>query len=462
MQLTLGEIAKILAVPRPVAGAPVTGYSIDSRTIRPGELFFAIRGPRFDGHHFVATALSAGAAGAVVEEAWAPPVLPADVVLLRVAGPPAALETLAAEVRRRWGGPLVAVTGSAGKTTTKEMIAAALATRLRVLKSEGNLNNQYGVPLSLLRLEPEHQAGVFELGMSRAGEIAALARLARPNIGVVTCVAPVHLEFFSGMEGIAAAKRELIEGLPPDGTAVLNADDAFVSRFADGFPGRSVTFGIECPADFLAAHVQATGRGARFRLEWAGDSLDIELGVAGRHNVRNALAAVATAQVLGISPAEAAGGLAAFRPQKMRGEWLDVRGATVLSDCYNSNPRALESMLQVLAETPALGRRIAVLGEMRELGPASLELHREAGRRAASAADYIVAVAGDAQYLIEGAAAAGMDAARLAFFAGAREAGRHVASLVQPGDVVLFKGSRGVKLEDALEEMKNEELRMKN
>ncbi len=445
MKLTLAQAGEILGVPGAAADITVTGYSLDSRTIQPGELFFAIRGPHFDGHDFVAAALQAGACGAVVEKGEG----------LRVPSALGALERLAAEVRRRWGRPVVAVTGSAGKTSTKEMIAAALATRYRVFKSEGNLNNQYGLPLSLLRLDDTHQVGVFELAMSRAGEIAQLARAAQPEIGVVTCVAPVHLEFFSGIEGIAAAKRELIEALPAHGTAVLNADDPLVSGFGNSFAGRTISFGIEQRASFRAVHVTEDGlRGERFRLEWQGEPVEVALPLLGRHNVLNALAAIAAAHRLEVHPRRAAEALAGIRAGRMRGELLEVNGVIVLNDCYNSNPRALEFMLEALARTPARGRRIAVLGEMLELGPASADLHRRAGRRAAAAVDLLVAVAGHARYLVEGAQGAGLDAARTAFFASAVEAGNYVASVVQPGDVVLFKGSRGVKLEEAVEKLR--------
>ena len=460
MNLTLAQIAKILAVCSPVTEATVTGYSIDSRTIQAGELFFAIPGPRYDGHDFVAAVLEAGAAAAIVERDLQGGTADAARIL-RVPNTHGALETLAVEARRRWGRPVVAVTGSAGKTSTKEMIAAALTTSYRVLKSEGNLNNQYGLPLSLLRLQQRDQVGVFELAMSRAGEIAHLARTARPETGVVTCVSPVHLEFFAGIEEIAQAKQELIHALPPSGTAVLNADDPLVSRFGRQFAGRSVLFGIEQPADFrardIAAATQGSRPGVRFRLEWAGDPVEVVLPLLGRHQVLNALAAIATAHTFGIAPARAASALAGFRPLKMRGELLDLNGVSILNDCYNSNPRALELMLETLARAPSHGRRIAVLGEMLELGPTSNELHRRAGRQAAAAADYVVGVGGHARFIVEGAAAAGLDAGRRAFFESAAEAGDYVASLVQPGDLVLFKGSRGVKLEDAVSKLMNDE-----
>ena len=277
---------------------------------------------------------------------------------------------------------------------------------------------------------------------------------------MVTCVSPVHLEFFSDIEEIALAKQELIYALPPSGTAVLNADDPLVSGFERQFTGQTISFGIERPADFRACDITAStqgGRsGVRFRLEWAGDPLEVALPLLGRHQVLNALAAVATAHSLGIEPDRAASALTAFRSLKMRGELLEVNGVSVLNDCYNSNPRALELMLETLARAPASGRRIAVLGEMLELGPTSDELHRQAGRQAAAAADHVVGVRGHARLLVEGAAAAGLDRDRLAFFGSAAEAGDYVASLVQHGDLVLFKGSRGVRLEDALSKLMND------
>lgn len=441
MNFTLHEISSILGASSSVQDLQVTGYSIDSRTIRPGELFFAIRGPRFDGHDFVKAALDRGAVAAVVEHGDG----------LKVASTTEALGRLAAENRRRWGGRLVAVTGSAGKTSTKDMIAAVLATRFRVLKSEGNLNNEFGLPLSLLKLNETHQAGVFEMGMSHAGEIAHLARIAQPDTGLVTCVAPVHLAFFSGIEGIARAKQELIQALPADGTAILNADDPFVSKFGSGFEGYKLSFGIEKPADFRATRIVEDGlHGVRFCLQWEGEGVDVNVPLLGRHNVLNVVAAIAAAQTFGIHPRQSRDALAAFHPPKMRGEMLDLNGVTIVNDCYNSNPRALSFMLDALGKTPARGRRIAVLGEMLELGPASPQLHREAGQQAAAVVNYLVAVRGDARYFLEGATAAGMDPSHTAYFDTAQEAGEHVASMVQPGDVVLLKASRGVKLEDAL------------
>ncbi len=451
MKLTLAEVGEIVGAAVSGAGhTSVTGYSIDSRTIQPGDLFFALKGPNFDGHDFVGRALEAGAAGAVVERNGTG----TGGALLEVPNTVTALESLAAAVRQRWGRPLLAVTGSAGKTSTKDLTAALLATRYRTLKSEGNLNNQYGLPLSLLRADETHEIGVFELGMSHAGEIAHLAAIARPETAIVTCVAPVHLEFFAGIEGIAAAKRELVESLPPGGLAVLNADDPRVSQFADHLPVRCINFGLCEEADFRAEDIREHGlRGTSFTVRWEGPPEQMGLALIGRHNILNALAALAAAEAYGVPPAAAADALREFRPGKMRGQVSDWQGAAIVNDCYNSNPRALEFMLDALARTAVQGRRIAVLGEMRELGAASAELHRAAGHHAAQAVDYLVAVAGDARYFLEGAIAAGLSRAHTAFFDSAAEAGPFVASLLQPGDIALFKASRGVKLERALEFM---------
>jgi UDP-N-acetylmuramoyl-tripeptide--D-alanyl-D-alanine ligase len=267
MKLSLEQIAGFTAARGAFdAAAIASGYSIDSRTIAPGQLFFAVRGERLDGHDFVLPALQRGAVGAVVSEDQASRFADRSRLLL-VQNPLLALQALATGVRTLWGGPLVAVTGSAGKTTTKEMIAALLGARYRVLKSEGNLNNHFGLPLQLLRLEPEHEVAVVELGMSHHGEITALARLARPTLGVVTNVGPVHLGFFRSVAEIARAKKELIDALDPSAVAVLNADDEYVSQFGRNFPGRVVTFGLHNPADVRGERLQDLGlQGVRFDL----------------------------------------------------------------------------------------------------------------------------------------------------------------------------------------------------
>jgi UDP-N-acetylmuramoyl-tripeptide--D-alanyl-D-alanine ligase len=458
MELRLGRIATLLNTRCGARERVVAGYSIDSRSISPGQLFFAIHGPRFDGHQFIAQAIERGAAGAVVEQAFfdqAPPGL--TPILLQVKSPLEALQHLGRCVRRKWGRPLVAVTGSTGKSTTKEMIAALLGLRFSVHKSAGNLNNHYGLPLTLLGLEPEHEIAVVELAMSAPGEIAHLGLIAEPETGVVTNVAPVHLEFFDSVESIAKAKRELVDNLssrsgPP--TAVLNYDDLLVRSFAEGFEGKVVTFGFGRGADFQARRVKrGEGIGSEFQVIGPNLDADFLLPLPGRHNVQNALAAIAVASSFDVPPLEMRRGLAEFQNMPQRGESLTLPGpVTVLDDCYNSNPQAMECMLETLRTWPGARRRIVVAGEMLELGPQSPQLHEETGRRCAETnLSWLIAVQGDARFFVEGAVAAGLPLQQTRFFPDARGAGEFCRSLLEPGDVVLVKGSRGVHLETVIE-----------
>ncbi len=463
MRWTLEQVARALGVAPPAgldALARLAGVSIDSRTVAPGELFVAIHGPRHDGHSFVPAALDRGALAAVVArdrmvaypEALRGKLFAVDSTL-------GALQELARAVRRSWGRRLAGVTGSVGKTTTKEILAALLAARLRVLKSEGNLNNEYGLPLTLLRLEESHQAAVVELGMSHRGELRRLAEVAEPDLGVVTRVAPVHLEFFSSLEEVALAKRELIEGLTGPATfAVLNADDPRVAAFAKVARGHVLTFGLSAAAEFRAEAVEDRGvEGSAFDFVSPAGRARLELPLVGRHNVTNALAALAAASVWEIGAAEARQVFPQLTPASMRGELVKFRdGFAVINDCYNSNPVALEAMIDLLVETPGCRRRILAVGEMLELGAASPELHRQAGRRAASSGriDWIIAVQGHAAQLVAGAIAAGHPEARAKFFAASADAGEFLAERVAPGDLVLVKGSRGVKMERILEALK--------
>jgi UDP-N-acetylmuramoyl-tripeptide--D-alanyl-D-alanine ligase len=464
MKLTMGEVAAFLGASCGVTD-PVEGYSIDSRSILPGQLFFAIRGPRFDGHQFVGQVLDRGAAGAVVEKAfcatapakWRP-------ALLAVGDTRGALQTLAREVRRKWGKRLVAVTGSAGKSTTKEMIAAILSRRFRVLRSPGNLNNDYGLPLALLALEPEHDVAVVELAMSAPGEIARLARLAEPQVGVITNVAPVHLQFFDSVDAIALAKRELIDYLAtvgPDAVAVLNEDDERVRRFAEGFPGRVLTFGFSQNADFRATELKwDKGSGSFLSVTTPDFMSEFRLPLPGRHNVANALAAIAASSVFAIPPEEIRQALAEFQNLHQRSEILTLPGeVTIINDCYNSNPLAMERMLEALAAWPGARRRIVVAGEMLELGPTSPELHRGVGRKCAqSGAAWLIAVQGDARFFVEGAIESGIPASHGRFFPDAHSAGEFCRTMIAPGDVILVKGSRAVHLETVIEMLKGQEL----
>jgi UDP-N-acetylmuramoyl-tripeptide--D-alanyl-D-alanine ligase len=449
MRLPLSRIAEFIFSAGEFDGKAIAqGYSIDSRTIRPGELFFAVIGERLDGHDYVEQALAKGAVAAVIHKNQAPR-YPSKSHFLLVDDTLPALQNLAAAVRRLWAKPLVAVTGSAGKTTTKEAIAHVLSTKFRVLKSEGNLNNHFGLPLMLLKLEPEHDIAVAEMGMSHGGEIAALAKIAQPEIGVVTNVAPVHLEFFNSIAEIAAAKRELIESLPATGVAVLNADDEYVSQFGKSFKGRVVTYGTGPAADVRAENVEAQGiSGSTFDIVAAGHRSRVQLPLVGVHNIHNALAAVAVALERGFDLSQAAEALSTLAPPEKRGQVIQLGNITVVNDCYNSNPKALEAMVQALTTMPAK-RRIVVAGEMLELGSTAEELHRASGRSIAGRnIDVLLGVRGLAEAIVQSAQAAGM---RAEFVATAEEAGAWLARETRDGDVVLIKGSRGVKLERALE-----------
>jgi len=452
MKLTLSKIAEFISATGEVPREEIAqGYSIDSRTIRAGDLFFAVKGERLDGHDYVGAALEKGAAAAVVLKdelhRYAAPHR-----LLAVDDTLAALQTLATAVRKVWGKALVGVTGSAGKTTTKEAIAHVLGARFRVLKSEGNFNNHFGLPLMLLKLEPEHDVAVIEMGMSHAGEIRALARIAQPEIGVVTNVAPVHLEFFDSLAGIARAKYELIESLSSTGTAVLNFDDEYVSQFGRDFKGKVITYGTATGADVRAENVQACGaEGSEFDVVVAGGREHARLPLVGEHNILNGLAAVAVGLVRGLKLAEAVRSLATLASADKRGQVVQLGNITVINDCYNSNPKALHAMVDALAAMKA-GRRIVVAGEMLELGPAAEEMHRAAGEHIAKRKiDVLVGVRGLAQAMVDGARQAG---AAAEFVATPEEAGEWLARETRDGDVVLLKASRGVKLEKALETWK--------
>ena len=458
MKLTLGQVADwIHAEGDFTTDAVATGYSIDSRTIAAGELFFAVRGERFDGHDFVEAALANGAVAAVVSMRWLEPAGMDLSRLLRVPdydaeGVLMALQKLALAVRRSWGKRVVAITGSAGKTTTKDAVAQVLSARFHVLKSQGNLNNGFGLPLQLLRLEAEHEVAVIEMGMNHAGEIAALARIAEPDWAVVSNVAPVHLEYFAdGIAGIARAKYELIEALPPDGIAVLNCDDERVARFGVGMGDRAVFYGTGERADVRAVGIAEIGaEGVVFTVTAHGERASVQLHMLGRHNVHNALAAIAVGLRSGMSLAECAAALGELRAGDKRGEVFEWRGATVINDSYNSNPRALDATVDALLAMPVAneGRHIVVAGEMLELGTEGEALHRACGQRmAARGVDVVVGVRGLAKGLVEGAAQGGANAL---FVATPEDAGVWLKANLRPGDAVLLKASRGVRLERAL------------
>jgi UDP-N-acetylmuramoyl-tripeptide--D-alanyl-D-alanine ligase len=465
MRWTVVQMAEAMGVAAPAGLNPlagVAGVSIDSRTVQPGELFLAIRGPRHDGHDHVAAALARGAAaGVVARERFEQ--YPAEIrgQLFGVDDTLAALHRLAARACEIWrkgghGRKIAGVAGSIGKTTTKEILAALVAARFRVLKTQGNFNNEYGLPLTLLTLSDEYDAAVIEMGMSHTGELARLALIAKPDVGVITRVAVEHLEFFSSIDEIALAERELIENLAwPNATAVLNADDERVAKFVEVARGPVIWFGSSPQAGFRAEAIEKRGvEGSVFDFVWPGGRARLELALIGRHNVMNALAALAAASVWGIGAAEAKRVFPSLVPADKRGEVVRFDGGfTVINDSYNSSPSALNALADLLAGTPGYHRRILAAGEMLELGTSAPELHRECGRHAAALKkiDWIFGVQGDAAEMVHAAVAAGHPKERTQFFENSAEAAKFIAEFVTRGDLLLLKGSRGVRMEKVLE-----------
>lgn len=440
---------------------PVRGGAVDSRRVEPGNLFVALPGERTDGHRFLGQAAAAGAAALLVTAPPDPAELEAlgDVTVIRVADGLAALHAVATAWRARFDPLVVGITGSIAKTTTKEATAAVLGAAMPTLRTEGNENNEIGLPLAILRLGPEHRAAVLEMGMYAGGEIATLAALGRPSVGVVTAVAPVHLERVGSLEAIERAKAELVQALPAGGSAVLNADDPRVRSFGRWTTARVVTYGLETEADVAAASVEAHGAaGMTFEIVARAPRparLAVRIAALGRHNVSNALAAAAVGLIAGLADETIARGLAGpwGRAVAHRGTLLEAPGLTILDDTYNAAPQTVAAALGVLASLP--GRPVAVLGEMLELGPLHEVSHREVGEAAARVVAELVVVGEGAEGIAAGAAAAGLDPGRI-HRAADREAVLPVLGRVlRPGDVVLVKASRGVALESLVESLRS-------
>ncbi|MBI4482481.1 MAG: UDP-N-acetylmuramoyl-tripeptide--D-alanyl-D-alanine ligase [Acidobacteria bacterium] len=453
--LTVYEIARAVegALLQGDPDLRVASLSIDSRTVLPGELFFAIPGPRFDGHQFVAAAAEKGAVGAVVSRDI--PSFPG--VRIRVADTHRALRELASHVRARWDGTMVGVTGSSGKTSTKEYIAELLSDFYAVHRSPGNLNNLYGLPLSLYGLDVSHQVAVFEMAMNHPGEIAELCAIAHPQVGVLTNVNPVHLGFFRSLEHIAEAKGELIRALPPDGMAIYNQDDPLVRGAVDRFQGRKIPFGLDSGAAVRATEVSYCGlTHTALTLHLDSFSGRARLNLLGRHNVYNALAAAAVAFALGVPAAEIALRLSRLRPYALRGVVLAfAAGFSLLDDSYNSNPNALKELVRTVASQGSFLRKIVVAGEMLELGDYARSLHQHCGRDiGTSGVDWLIGVQGEARTLAAAAIRAGMPEDRVRFFETADEAADYLLGFLREGDLVLVKGSRGVRTDRIVERLK--------
>ncbi|HEU4507453.1 MAG TPA: UDP-N-acetylmuramoyl-tripeptide--D-alanyl-D-alanine ligase [Pyrinomonadaceae bacterium] len=456
----------------------ISDFSIDSRSVGAGELFFALsqqdyaragfNGEFVDAHRFIADAFQRGAIAAVAREdrvSGDPDLEKLKDRLLLVEDAIAALQLLAHRVYTAWGKPVVAITGSAGKTTAKELTAHVLKSAgHRVLKSERNYNNGLGLPLSVLRMVSEghspdqYDLAVLEMGMSSpTHEIQRLCKITPPDVGVELMVAPVHLEYLGTIENIAAAKAELIEGLKPDGTAILNADDVLVMKMREKHAGKTLTFGIDNPADVSASDIDTSSLGKiSFRLRTPLGEARASLAMSGRHNLSNALAASAVGTAFSLTADQIAAALGSAQPPKMRGEVFDFAGGfTIIDDSYNSNPRSLLNMVRTMAEGGKGRKRLVVIaGEMLELGPDEASLHRDAGREiAASGIDVLWGVRGLAQEIVTGASEAGLDETR--FFESSDEAAMALMNEVKEGDLILVKGSRGVATDKIVKAMRD-------
>jgi UDP-N-acetylmuramoyl-tripeptide--D-alanyl-D-alanine ligase len=424
---------------------PVSGIALDSRALGVGEAFFAIHGHRLDGHDFVAEAASRGAACLVVHHV--PDPIPAGVPLVLVEDTTKALGRLAAAHRAKFAGPVVGITGSNGKTTTKEMIAAVLGERWRVLKPEASYNNQWGLPLTLLRITPEHEAVVVEIGTNSRGEIAYLAGITAPTVGVVTTVAAVHTEFLGSLDGVREEKAALVRAVDPSGAVVLNADDPRVAGMAADARAQVITYGRAPGAAVRAVGDEVEAEhGLAFTLETRGERHPARLGFSGRHNVSNALAAAAAGLALGLQPAEILHGLAAARPVKGRCVWRWAGGVRILDDTYNANPASVKAALDTAAAHRGQSRFVVVLGDMLELGEMAEEAHREVGRQVTAAgADELVGMGKHARWVVEAARESGLALAQ--HTTTFEDTVAHLLKRMTPGDLVLVKGSRGMRME---------------
>ena len=434
---------------------PIRGAAVDSRVVTAGELFVALPGERTDGHLYLAQAVERGATALLVTRQPADPASFGDVTIIRVADAVAALGAVAAGWRRRFDPLVVGVTGSIAKTSTKEAIAAVLGATRRTLKSEGNQNNEIGLPLTLLRLGPEHEAAVLEMGMYVSGEIADLAAMALPSIGVVTAVQPVHLSRIGTLQAVERAKGELLEALPADGTAVLNADDPIVTRMDGRTVARAMRYGFAETADVRAIDVSSAGTaGMRFGLQTPAGSRAVTIPTLGRLSVHNAAAAAAVGVAAGVPLADIAGALEAGWSAPHRVELVRLRGLTVIDDSYNASPGSVSAALDLLADLP--GRHVAVLGEMLELGDAHESGHRAVGEHAGQVADLLIVVGEGAGGIVAGALDAGLDPGRVQRALDAEAALDVLRPRLRDGDAVLVKASRGIGLEHLVDALRLE------
>jgi len=440
---TLQEAAAALGLPQMQAQATLADVCTDTRKIQPGSLFVCLRGERFDGHSFASQAAQLGAAALLVDHP-----VDADVPQLVVTDTGKALLQLAGWYRRRFRLPVVGLTGSVGKTTTKEFIALVLGAKYNTLKTQGNLNNEIGVPQMLFRLEDSHTAAVIEMGMNHFGEISRLTRAVAPTVGLITNIGVSHIENLGSRAGILQAKLEILEGMAPDAPLIVNIDNDMLRTVKLG-DRPLLTFAIDDQsADFTATDIAEQGSTTTFTVHHSTFTQPVTIPTVGIHNVYNALAAMAVGYATGVDSAAAASALANYVPAGMRQNLVQVGGVQVIEDCYNASPDSMRAALQTLGKLP-VHRRYAVLGAMLELGDYAKEAHTQVGKMAAeNGIDGVLAYGADAAYIVEAAKQAGLENARL--FDTKEALAQSLAQQVQPGDGVLFKGSRGMHLEDVM------------
>jgi len=449
--LTLSQIAQLAGASLSSGDGPVVinKVSTDSRTIKPGELFVALRGENFEGHDFIEAGAKAGATGALVDLNWAGNV-PNNFALLRATDTLQAYQTLAANYRRSLALKVLAITGSNGKTSTKDFAASVLARRFRVTKTEGNFNNHVGLPRTILEATSEDEVAVWEIGMNHPGEIAALSKIAAPDAAIITNIGVAHIEFMGSREAIAAEKGALAEAIETQGTVILNADDPFSEGIAARARAKIMSAGTTGGA-VRAIEIRQSADGSEFTIVEGAHRCRAQLPVAGTHMVQNALLAVAAGRAFGLSIEECAAGLAAAPLTKARLQIKEIGGVQFLDDSYNANPDSMKAALRTLVELDAEGKRIAVLGEMRELGAESERGHREIGEAAATlGVDQLITIGDAAELIAEGARTAGLD--KVSSARSTSEAAKLLGEIAEPGDLVLIKGSRAARTEQVIEQ----------
>ena len=449
--LTLSHIAQLAGASLSSGDGTVVinKVSTDSRTIKPSELFVALRGENFQGHDFVEVSAKAGATGALVDLKWAGNVSN-NFALLRATDTLQAYQTLAANYRRALGLKVLAITGSNGKTSTKDFAAAVLARRFRVTKTEGNFNNHVGLPRTILEATSENEVAVWEIGMNHPGEIAALSKIAAPDAAIITNIGVAHIEFVGSREAIALEKGALAQAIEPQGTVVLNADDPFTEEIAARTRAKVVLAGTT-GGTVRAIEIRQSAEGSEFTIVEGAHRCRAQLPVAGSHMVQNALLAVAAGRAFGLSIEECAAGLAAAPLTKARLQIKEINGVQFLDDSYNANTDSMKAALRTLVELDTEGKRIAVLGEMRELGGESERGHREVGETAATlGVNQLITIGDTADLIAEGARTAGLD--KVSSVRSTAEAAKLLGEIAKPGDLVLIKGSRAARTEQVIEQ----------